>query len=64
VSEALVCAECGDEIAPPESAVRMAKQVDAAAPGSLEPEWRDGLVLHYHVDCAPGELVGVWRRVD
>ena len=21
------------------------------------------LVFHYHVDCAPDELVGVWERI-
>jgi hypothetical protein len=64
MSETVICAECGDEIVPPGSAVRMAQQVDGAASGALEPEWRDGLVFHYHVDCAPHELVGAWRRVD
>ena len=42
----------------------MAAQVVVESSGAGEPEWRDGLVFHYHVDCAPSELVGVWRRVD
>jgi len=64
MSETVICTECGEEISPPASAVRMAQQVDGAPVGSLEPAWRDGLVFLFHVDCAPGELVGAWRRVD
>jgi hypothetical protein len=64
MTEKPACAECGDPIDPPETAVRMAQQVNGAPAGAAEADWRDGLVFHYHVGCAPGELVGVWRRVD
>jgi len=64
MGETPICAECGEEIDPPRSAVRTALQVDGAPAGSPEPAWRDGLVFPYHVDFAPGELVGAWRRVD
>lgn len=61
MTDELLCAECGEAIEPPESAVRMAQQVeDASSPSGL----RNGLVLHFHVNCAPRELVGVWSRVD
>jgi len=64
MAEMLTCAECGQVIDPPDAAIRMAQQVNGAPAGTTAPEWRDGLVFHYHVGCAPGELVGLWRRVD
>jgi hypothetical protein len=61
--ETLTCAECGEPIEAPDVPVRMAKQVETESSAGGAPQWRDGLVFVYHVDCAPGELVGAWRRV-
>jgi hypothetical protein len=63
VTEELTCDECGEPIDPPESAVRMAQQVEDGPSPSGERRWRNGLVLHFHLNCAPRELVGVWSRV-
>ena len=59
-AEPVICDECGDEIDPPVSAVRMVRDDPASA---AEPH-RSRLVFHFHVDCAPQELVGAWVLVD
>ena len=56
----MICDECGEEIDPPETAVRMAR-VD---PDAELPDGGRRLVFHYHLECAPEELVGVWERVN
>jgi hypothetical protein len=58
--DTLVCADCGEEIVPPGSAVRMVK--DDAAHAYVER--RSRLVFHFHVNCAPQELAGVWLLVE
>jgi hypothetical protein len=58
--ETVICEECGEEIVPPESAVRMVK--DDAAHAHVER--RSRLVFQFHVNCAPQELVGAWLLVE
>jgi hypothetical protein len=60
--EVLICEECGEEIDPPHTAVVMIEQIEVVSTAGKERFWRDGLACHFHVGCAPGELVGVWRR--
>jgi hypothetical protein len=60
--EVVICDECGEPIEPPEVPVLMAR-ADGAPPEPGKPHWRSGLVLRFHLNCAPRELVGVWRRV-
>jgi hypothetical protein len=60
-AEPVVCAESGDEIDPPESAVRMARD-DAGFAGV--PHRSRLVLLDFHVDCAPAELVGAWVVVS
>jgi hypothetical protein len=59
VAEPVPCAECGEPIGSPESAVTMVRD-DAAV--AAEPRL-SRLVFHFHLNCAPQELVGQWVRV-
>jgi hypothetical protein len=56
----VICDECGEEIVPPESAVRMVQDHRAVA----HIERRSRLVFHFHVDCAPEAIVGAWVLVE